>query len=155
MATAPPTTTQRQQHAFTQLMIGSPTRTPMSAPASSAGWRRGGDGIISVVVLPPEMRDELLAPQIAERVLQLHELNEQVVLRIETRRVHRTLVIEREPFLNPLHPGALGQVQEQRRVQHDRRRQDAVAAEEVDLQLHRVPEPPEDVDVVPALFVVA
>ena len=52
-------------------------------------------------------------------------------------------------------PGALREVHEQREVEDDRRREDRVAAEEVDLDLHRVAEPPEDVDVVPALLVVA
>ena len=36
-----------------------------------------------------------------------------------------------------------------------RRRQDRVAAEEVELDLHRVAEPTDDVDVVPAFLVVA
>ncbi len=41
------------------------------------------------------------------------------------------------------------------RVERERRGKDGVAAEEVDLELHRVAEPTEDVDVVPTLFVVA
>ena len=52
-------------------------------------------------------------------------------------------------------PAALREVHEQREVEDDRRREDRVAAEEVDLDLHRVAEPPEDIDVVPAFLVVA
>ena len=37
----------------------------------------------SVVVLQAEMRDQLLTAQVAQRVLQLHQLDEQVVLGIE------------------------------------------------------------------------
>ena len=40
-------------------------------------------------------------------------------------------------------------------IQHDRRRQDAVTAQEIDLDLHRITEPSVDVDVVPAFFIVA
>ena len=53
-----------------------------------------------VVVLAPEVRDELLALHVAQRVLQLHQLDEQVVLRIQTRRVHRALEVERQPLLD-------------------------------------------------------
>ena len=50
---------------------------------------------------------------------------------------------------------ALGKIQEEDEVERDGRGKDGVAAEEVDLDLHRIAEPAEDVDVVPALFVVA
>ena len=49
----------------------------------------------------------------------------------------------------------MGEVKEQRQVEHDGCGQDRVATEEVDLDLHRVPHPSEDVDGVPALLVVA
>ena len=52
-------------------------------------------------------------------------------------------------------PGALRQIHEQHQVQHQRRRQNRIAAQEIDLDLHRVAQPPEDVDVVPAFFGVA
>src|SRR5580765_28264 len=98
----------------------------------TAGWTN-----LLVVVLTAEVRDELFALEVAQRVLQLHQLNEQVVLRIEAGRVHRRLEVEREPLLDAAHAGALREIEEQRDIQHDRRREDAVAAEEVDLQLHR------------------
>jgi hypothetical protein len=49
----------------------------------------------------------------------------------------------------------LREVEEEREVEDDGRGQNRVAAEEVDLDLHRVAEPAEDVYVVPALLVVA
>src|SRR5690606_19860275 len=107
--------------------------------------------VLLLVVLLAEVRDLLLAHEPAERVLELRLLDEQVVLRVDRRRVLRALEVEREPLLDALEPRPVGEVHEQRQVEDDRRREDRVAAEEVDLDLHRVAEPPEDVDVVPAL----
>src|SRR2546428_9430601 len=101
------------------------------------------------------MRDEFFALHIAERVLELHQLNEEIVFGVELWRVHRALEVEGEPFLDAMHPGSFGEIEEQRQIEDDRRRENAVAAQKVDLELHRVPEPPDDVDVVPPLFVVA
>src|SRR5262245_44898798 len=100
------------------------------------------------------MRDQVLALQIPERVLQLHQLNEEVVLRVYLGCMHRALEIEREPLLYARHPGALGEIEEQYRVEHDRRSENAVAAQEIDLELHRIAQPPNQIDVVPAFFVV-
>lgn len=47
-----------------------------------------------VVILQTQMRDEFLTAQVAERVLEFHQLDEQVVLRVEAARVDRTLEIE-------------------------------------------------------------
>ena len=101
------------------------------------------------------MGDQLLALHPAQRVLQLHQLDEQVVLGVQPSGCGRALPVEAEPLLDAAHAGALGEVEEQREVEHDRRREDRVPAEEVDLDLHLVAEPSEDVDVVPALLVVA
>ena len=46
-------------------------------------------------------------------VLQLHQLNEQIVLRIKLRRAHRRLEIKTQPFLNPAHPRTLRQIEEE------------------------------------------
>ncbi len=51
------------------------------------------------VVFVAEVRDEIFVHHPAHRVLQLHRLNEQVVLRIQVRRCHRTLEVEAQPFL--------------------------------------------------------
>src|SRR5437762_9482213 len=150
-ATTPPQITHPQQHTLNRLTSGSADSTPMTTPPMSAGWPKLG----LVVILTAEMRDELFALQEAQRVLQLHELNEQIVLGIDRRRVHRTLEVEREPLLDAVHVRALREVEKQRDVEDDRRREDAVAAEEVDLQLHRVPEPADEIDVVPPFLVVA
>ena len=69
--------------------------------------------------------------------------------------MHRTLEVERQPLLDARQAGALRQVEKQRDVEHDRRGENAVAAEEVDLELHVVAQPAHEIDVVPALFVVA
>ena len=47
-----------------------------------------------VVVFESEMRDHLFAAKVAERVLQLHQLDEQIVLRIQARRRLRRLEVE-------------------------------------------------------------
>src|SRR6185437_5780442 len=100
---------------------------------------------------------QFLALQVAQRVLQLHRLNEQVVLRVESRHRHRRLEVETQPLLNSDTPQlrrTLCQIEEQDQVEHDRRCQNRVTAEEIDFNLHGVAEPAEDVDVVPTLFVI-
>src|SRR5215213_3040742 len=69
-----------------------------------------------VVVLKPEVRDEVFAAQVAERVLELHQLDEDVVLWVEAGRGHRRLEVEGEPLLRALHADALREVQEEREV---------------------------------------
>src|SRR4051812_4617527 len=130
-ATNPPPTTHRQQHVLPTAMMGSADSTPMTSPPARTGWAL-------IVVFTAKVRDQIFALEIPQRVLQLHQLDEQIVFGIEIRRVHRRLEVERQPLLDAAHAGALGQVEEQRDVQDDRRRQDAVAAQEVDLELHRV-----------------
>src|SRR6202034_1167184 len=63
--------------------------------------------------------------------------------------------IEAEPFLDATQAGAVGEIEKQGEIENDGRRQDRIAAQEIDLDLHGVAEPAEDVDVVPAFFVVA
>src|SRR2546421_71976 len=111
--------------------------------------------VASVVVFEAEVRDEVFAAQVSERVLELHQLDEDVVFGVETGRGHRRLEVEGEPLLYALHADALSEVEEEREVEDDGRGEDGVAAEEVNLDLHRVAEPAEDVYVVPALLVVA
>ena len=101
------------------------------------------------------MRDLLFAHHPAKGVLELRLLDEEVVLRVHSGSVLRALEVEGEPFLDALHAGALGEVEEKSEIKNERRGENRIAAEKVDLYLHRVAEPPEDVDVVPALLVVA
>src|ERR1700675_4247471 len=103
------------------------------------------------------MRNQLFALQVPQRVLQLDELDEQIMLRIQARRRHRRLEVEAQPFLNPEAAqlrSALREVEEEHQVEHDRRRENRVAAQEVHLDLHRISEPSEDIDVVPTFFVI-
>src|SRR5437762_12015549 len=85
-------------------------------------------------------------------------MNEQVMLGIELRRRHWRFEVKAQPLLNaePSQVGAaLREVEEQYEIEHNGRRQDGIAAEEVNLDLHRIAEPAEDIDVVPTFFVVA
>jgi hypothetical protein len=99
--------------------------------------------------------DELFTTHISQRVFQLHQLNEQIVFGVDLWSMHRGLEVEREPFLYARHACPLREIQEQCAVEHDGCSEDAVATQEIDLQLHRIPEPSRQVDVVPAFFVVA
>ena len=68
--------------------------------------------------------------------------------------MHRALEVEREESLYAITSGTCSEVAEQTEVEQQRSCKDGVAAEEVDLDLHWVAHPTEDVDVVPCLFVV-
>src|SRR5215510_6009502 len=152
---APPPRIQRQQQ-LARLTIGSADSTPMKRPPSRTAWviprphsgwpRASVEG--SIVVLASEVRDQLLALHVAQSVLQFHQLNEQIMLRVHLTRMHRRFEVERQPLLNPRHAGAFGEIKEERRIHHNRRCKDAVAAEEVDLELHRIAKPSDQIDVV-------
>ena len=100
------------------------------------------------------MCDQVFPFKITEGIFQFHELDKQIMLRIELRGAHGAFKIKRQPFLNPPHPAALCQIHEQNQIKYDRRGQDAVAAEEIDLDLHGIAQPAENIDIVPAFFVV-
>src|SRR5216683_1280866 len=51
--------------------------------------------------------------------------------------------------------GAVRQIQEQNKIQDNGRGKNRIAAQEINFNLHGITEPPEDVDVVPAFFVVS
>src|SRR2546428_6322405 len=119
---------------------------------------REGTGVLLLrvlVVLDAEVRDLLLAHHPAQRVLELRLLNEQVMLGVEALGELRALKVEGEPLLNARQSRAAGEIEEQREVEHDRRGEDRVAAQEIDLDLHRIAEPSEDVDVVPPFLIIA
>ena len=112
----------------------------------------------SVVVFEAQVGDEVGAHDVAKGVLELHGLDEEIVLGIEALAGLRRLEVEAQPLLyaDGLERWrALGEIEEQDQVERDGRGEDGIAAEEIDLDLHRIAEPSEDVDVVPALFVVA
>src|SRR5580698_1635280 len=79
-----------------------------------------------VVILQPQMRNQFLALQVPQRVLQLHQLNKQVMLGIQPRRGHRRLEVEAQPLLNAepaQHWRSLCQVKKEHQVEHDWRGQ--------------------------------
>jgi len=68
--------------------------------------------------------------------------------------MHRALQEEAQEALDAAAACACCNVAEQYQVKAEGRGKDRVAAEEVDLYLHRVAHPAEDVDIVPSLLVV-
>ena len=68
--------------------------------------------------------------------------------------VHWGFEEEAEEALDAVASGTCGEVAQQAEVETERSGEDRVAAEEVDLYLHRVAHPAEDVDVVPSFLVV-
>ena len=68
--------------------------------------------------------------------------------------VHRALEEEAQEALDAVAAGAGCEVAQEHEVEAQRCGKDRVAAEEVDLDLHGIAHPAEDVDVVPALFVI-
>ena len=98
---------------------------------------------------------QVLAFQVPQRVLELHQLDEQVVLRVEAGGMHRALEVKTQPFLDAAHSAALCEVQKEDQVQHERRGKNTVAAEKIDFDLHGITEPSVDVDVVPSFFIVS
>jgi len=101
------------------------------------------------------MCDEVFSAQVAERIFELHQLNKEVMFGIELWRTLRTLKVKGKPFLDPVHFGALGKVEKEHQVEAQGCRQDAIPAKKVDLDLHRVTEPSENIDIIPALFIVS
>src|SRR5829696_9085116 len=100
------------------------------------------------------MRDHFLAHHEPKRVLKLCLLNENVMFGIQARRRLRRFEIKREPLLYSFHAGAMREIEKQREVEAKRRSEDRITTKEIDLDLHLVPEPSEDIDVVPAFLVV-
>src|SRR5262249_10276297 len=107
------------------LMSGCKSQRPIpsqpSAPSASARARVSAANCRTrlIVVFGAKVGDELLPTKMPQRVLQLHELNEQVVLGVEAGRGHRALEEEREPLLDAVHSGTMRQIHEERQVEHD------------------------------------
>src|ERR1700688_3115143 len=79
------------------------------------------------------------------------------MLRIKPGRSHWRLEIKTQPLLNA-QPAklrrALCQIHKQNQIKHNWRRKNGIPAKKIHLHLHRIPEPPKNIDVVPAFFVV-
>src|SRR5206468_7850826 len=101
------------------------------------------------------MGNEILSFQIPQGVFKFHQLNKQVMLRIQTCSMHWALEVETQPFLNTTHAASLSKIQEQDQVYNDRRSQNAVAAQEINFDLHGITKPAVDVDVVPSFFIIS
>src|SRR5262252_9216769 len=71
----------------------------------------------SVVILVAQVGDGLFAHHPAERVLELHRLDEEVVLRIEVGRRHRALEVEAQPLHHAVEARALREVHEEREIE--------------------------------------
>jgi hypothetical protein len=109
------------------------------------------------VVLEAEVGDEIFPHDVAESVFELRVLNEEIVLGVDALCVLGRLEVEAEPLLNSetTQAGcASSEIHEEDKVEGERSGEDGVAAEEVNLELHRVTEPTEDVDVVPTFFII-
>jgi prevent-host-death family protein len=79
------------RHRSRRRRIGSTTDTTRpGAPAP----HRGESWSTSVVILQPQMRDQFLALQMPQRILQLHQLNKQIMLGIKPRRRHRRFKVK-------------------------------------------------------------
>src|SRR5437016_12543674 len=76
------------------------------------------------------------------------------MLGIELRRTHGRFEIETQPFLDAVHAGALRQIEEEHQIEHNGRGEHGIATKEVDLDLHGVVQPSEDIDIVPAFLIV-
>src|SRR5262249_41026790 len=111
--------------------------------------------ISSIVIFHSQMGNQVLALQITECVLKLHQLNKKIVFRIQAGGVHGTFEIKAQPLLNAAHAAPLGQIHEKNEIQDDWSRQNTVAAKEIDLDLHGIAEPSVYVDIVPTFFIVA
>src|SRR6185437_6646463 len=106
-----------------------------NAGAAAPNFRILVEGVLamtqlSVVVLVAEVSDLVFTLHPPQHVLHFNELNEEVVLRVQTGRRLRALVEERHPLLHALEARAAGQVHHQCQVEHNGRGQDGVAAEE-------------------------
>lgn len=77
--------------------------------------------VASVVVFETEVGNQIFTTKMPESVLQLHQLDEHIMFRIEFRRSLWRLKIEGKPLLNSFHAGPLRQVQKEREIENDRR----------------------------------
>src|SRR6266498_115805 len=106
----------------------------------------------SVVILQSQMRDQFLPAHIAQRILQLHKLDEQVMLGIQVGGAHRALEVKRQPLLNSFarhFRAALGKIKKEHQVENEGCGQDRIATQKVDLDLHGISQPPENVEIIP------
>src|SRR5260370_41814770 len=75
-----------------------------SRVATSLRWVPTPSPCTSVIVLQAQMGDQVFPAQMAERVLELHELDEEVVLGVEAGCGHQGFEVAGGPLLDPARP---------------------------------------------------
>ena len=101
------------------------------------------------------MRDQIFALQMPQSIFQFYQLDKNIVFGIKSGRGLRGFEIKREPFLNALHFRTLRQIHKQSQIQNERRGENRIAAHKINFDLHLVAEPAENINRVPAFFVIA
>ena len=74
-----------------------------------------------VVIFQTKMRYQIFALQMPQSIFEFHQLDKNIVFGIKSGRGLRSFEIERKPFLNSLHSGALSQIHKQSQIQNERR----------------------------------
>lgn len=98
----------------------------------------------------------LIAAHLTDGILEHDVLVEKIVDRLFSLCVvvHRTLEEEAQEPLYTIAPGTCGEIAQQGEVKQQRSCEDRVSAEEVDLDLHGVAHPTENIDIVPTFLIV-
>src|SRR6185437_12996783 len=128
---------------------------PCGRPQGQLGFYSSARSV--AVVIQAEVRNEVFAHNVAQRVLELHRLDKEVVLGIDALGRIRRLEVEAQPLLDAEASQtwrACGKVHEEAEIERQRSCEDRVTAEEINLELHGITQPAEDIDIVPTLFVI-
>ena len=97
----------------------------------------------------------LIACILPNLVLEHCKLLEEVVNRLLTILVHRSLAVERHKLLYAIVAGSQRNVAEEDKIEHQRSRKNRVATEEIHLYCHRITHPTENIYIIPTLLLVA
>ena len=97
----------------------------------------------------------LIACILSNLVLEHCKLLEEVVNRLLTVLVHRSLAVERHKLLYAIVACSQRNVAEEDKVEYQRSRKNRVAAEEIHLYCHRITHPTKNIDIIPTLLLVA
>src|SRR6187402_275874 len=116
-----------------------------------------GSGGQNLVGYSLQMSYKIFSHDVAQSIFELHGLNEEVVLRDTPRGAVRGFEVEAEPLLHAevrQRRRPRRQIHVQAEIERQRSSEDGVAAEEVDLKLHGIAKPAENVDIIPTLLVI-
>ena len=95
-----------------------------------------------------------LTHHVAKSLFHHAPLLEQIVYRLMLEVVHRALAEEGQPRLNAAHACTQCQITEKNQVERDGSSKNGVAAQEVNLDFHRIAHPAENIDVVPCFLII-